>query len=460
MGKFLNDFLKGHKTILVGFGKEGRSTYSIIREILPEYNLTVADRKESAFDGILAQGSPENIKFVSGENYLENLQDYTLMIKSPGVSFHKSYTDLSHLTITSQTDLLLRGFSDQVIGITGTKGKSTTSSLLYHILNGSDMDALLAGNIGIPPLDISENITPDTMIVAEFSSHQLEYIHKPPGISVLLNLYEEHLDFYESYDAYKQAKYNIARNQNFNDFLIYNADDRNILNLLNKTPIQSKLYKFSLKHKPENGCFSRNGKVEYIEDGNIISIFDLTSRSNLLGTHNLRNIMAVIIIAKLLRVNNDLILKHICNFKGLPHRLEYIGNYLGSDFYDDSIATIPEATIAAVKTLGKVDILIIGGLDRGIEYAGLAKFLSKSNIKTIIFSGPAGNKIYDILKKKTGNSDRKLIMLKKFENLMEKLPQLCRKGNICLLSPAASSYDAFKSYKQKGDAFRQIVKSM
>ncbi|MCD4737051.1 MAG: UDP-N-acetylmuramoyl-L-alanine--D-glutamate ligase [Bacteroidales bacterium] len=460
MGKFLHEFLKVHKTILAGFGQEGRSTYSIIRKILPEYHLNIADKKESAFDDILAQENPDNITFVSGENYLNNVKDYTLMIKSPGVSLHGSSTDLSHLIITSQTDLLLRGFSDQVIGITGTKGKSTTSSLLYHILNGSNIKALLAGNIGIPPLDISENITADTKIVAEFSSHQLEYIYKPPGISVLLNLYEEHLDFYESFDAYKQAKFNIVRNQSFNDFFIYNADDNNIIELLKKNTLQSKLFKFSLTHRPENGCFGGDGMIEYIEDGNIISMFDLSSRSNLKGTHNLQNIMAAIIVAKLMRLNNDLILKQIKNFKGLPHRLEYIGNYLGTDFYDDSIATIPEATIAAVRTLGKVDILIIGGLDRGIDYAGLAKFLSRSNIKTIIFSGPAGNRIHDLLKKETANSGRRLIMLNGFANLAEKLPGLCRQSDVCLLSPAASSYDSFESYKQKGDTYRQIVNSM
>ena len=205
------DYLRGKSILILGFGREGRSSFDFIRKNLPEAQLAIADQSEINDDVV------KNTTVISGNKYLEACKNYDVILKAPGVIIKDSLDDATKTKITSQSDLFMRVFHNQVIGVTGTKGKSTTSSLIYHVLKNAGYDTQLVGNIGKPCFDIIDEITPNTVVVFELSAHQLEFIQARPHIAVLLNIYDEHFDHYSSPDAYYQAKKNIFKYQSVND---------------------------------------------------------------------------------------------------------------------------------------------------------------------------------------------------------------------------------------------------
>ena len=454
--QLLLEKIKDKKIIILGFGKEGVSTYNFIRRHFPKMNITVADRNEELYTDDI---NDKHIKFIKGQKYDRNLNNYDLIFKSPGINFNHIDYYIESEKITSQTDLFLEFFGEQTIGITGTKGKSTTSSLIYHIMSDVNKDTFLVGNIGTPFFDILEKISSKSLIIAELSAHQLEFVNTSPKYAVLLNIYQEHLDHFNSFNNYQIAKLNIAKYQKNGDFLVYNGDDLHIPMLVKGYRIDNDKCVFGTKVHTGYHVRCSNHLVKFMNDGEIIDEYDLVDYKNLPGTHNYFNIMAAIAICKKLCATHEQIMKSLLTFKGLSHRIEFVGKYNGIEFYNDSISTIPEATIAACRALREVDTLIIGGFDRGIDYIPLINFLKNNNIHNIIFTGPAGKRVFQLC------CDNKIV----FENVLEtddfekmtdfafeKTPN----GGIVLLSPAAASYNQFKNFEERGDYFKEsIIKS-
>jgi UDP-N-acetylmuramoylalanine--D-glutamate ligase len=452
--------------LILGFGKEGKSTYKHLRKSNPTGLLTIADQNPNiAQDEILKNDS--NLNFKLGDDYLQNLDEYDVIIKSPGISL-KNFPELmndertaksSTKLITSQTDLFLQEFSRQIIGITGTKGKSTTASLIYHILKKQSDNVILVGNIGIPPFDLYDKINENTKIVYELSSHQLQHIQASPHIAVLLNIYQEHLDHYNSYEEYQQSKWNITRYQNDDDFFVFNADHELLNELWNYVGITRKTYTFSASKPQKQGCYIHENRIYF----NGKKFYDCTAPRYLKGEHNLLNIMAAINVCKICGVDDETIRSGIADFKGLPHRLEYVGTYHDITFYNDSISTIPEATIAATKSLENVQTLILGGFDRGIDYSRLVDFLIQHPIKNIIFVGEAGERISNlwinqILENPQLQSDStNFFDAKNYDEVVDLAFKITEKNRICLLSPAASSYDMFENFEHRGDYYKQKI---
>jgi UDP-N-acetylmuramoylalanine--D-glutamate ligase len=449
-------YLKDKKIVILGFGKEGFSSYRFIRSALPELPLTVADRSEQL--NLSDMAHDEHLTIVTGADYARNLNDYDLIFKTPGINLNHINYFISPDKITSQTELFLQLFKNQTIGITGTKGKSTTASLIYHILQQSTQQAILAGNIGIPFFDIIEKITPQTTVVAELSAHQLEYTHYAPHIAVLLNLYQEHLDHFNSFGNYQQAKLNICRFQTERDFVIYNSDDAYIGNLLNALSLTRNYLPYSREKVLENGAYSFEAKIVLAAQGKTTAQFDLQAFHNLPGTHNYYNIMAALLACKLKHISDDAILQHLNTFTGLEHRIEFVGRFNNIKFYNDSISTIPEATIAAVHSLKDVDTLILGGFDRGIDYAQLIDFLINNPVKNVVFTGPAGERILSEWQK-NGRKPENFIVEYNFEQIVAFAYQHTQAGKSCLLSPAAASYNQFKNFEERGKLFKTLVTS-
>ncbi len=450
--------IEGKKVLILGFGKEGQSSFRFLSSYFPDIEVGISDKNPE----LLSEVSEEmriSGKFHIGATYLNNISDYDLIIKSPGIPASLLDGKVSSKIITSQTDLFLAQFRNRVIGVTGTKGKSTTSSLIYHILLNKFENVHLVGNIGIPPFDLIEEIKDDSKIVFEMSSHQLENITVSPHISVLLNLFEEHLDHYNGLAEYHSAKLNIMRFQKAGDVFIYNADDPVIQKTLERIHTKGTLFPYSVSNDFEEGIFYTSGKIFIVQD-NKTSEFDFSNRQNLPGSHNLLNIMASVAVAKILNLDDPVIQEVVPHFKGLPHRLEFIGEYQGIRFFNDSIATIPEAVIEAVKTLKSVDTLILGGKDRGIDYSNLIEFVIDSDLKNVIFIGGAGNTIYDGINAKGGANDTKLFFIDEFDEISEIIRQNTQKGSICLLSPAAPSYDKFRNFEERGAAFKKIAENL
>ncbi|MGD0710510.1 MAG: UDP-N-acetylmuramoyl-L-alanine--D-glutamate ligase, partial [Bacteroidales bacterium] len=331
--------------------------------------------------------------------------------------------------------------------------------LIYHILKLKDNNVVLVGNIGIPPFDMIDEIDKHTKIVFELSSHQLEFISKGPHIATLLNYFQEHLDYYKSYEDYQISKFNITRYQEPADNFIFNADDNLVLDIIFKNKLERNYYGLSISKKQSKGCWIENDSLLFSNGMDTSRIMDLKSEIYLKGEHNKRNILATICASKILNVPDEIIQEGVTSFKGLEHRLEYVGEYNGIHYYNDSIATIPEAAIEAVKALQNVNTLILGGFDRGINYNILAEFIASSHIHNLIFLGDAGTKIMEGLKQYNVKGKFQ-VFVKNMDEAVKIAKEKTPKGGICLLSPAAASYDMFKNFEERGRVYKKLVKDM
>lgn len=431
--------LKNKNIVILGFGREGKSTYNFIRKNLPYEKILIIDYaiditlKENSF--LLNDMYTEVIKT---NDYLDILDDYDIIFKSPGISFKGMDISKIRGKITSQLEVILKYIKNVVtIGVTGTKGKSTTSSLITSILKDQSKKVCFAGNIGIPVFDEIDNILLSDYVVLEMSSHQLEYMDVSPNIAILLNIFEDHLDHYNSYDEYSLAKANIAKYQKENDYFIYNKDNEKLMETISKVDIKSK-------------------KISISSENRIT--FNFEKERKLLGKHNEYNIMFALALASILGLDSELTEKTILGFEGLPHRMEFVGEFDGVKYYNDSISTIPEATIKALETFEDTDTILIGGMDRGIHYGILVDFLENSNVRNIICMYDAGKRIYDMLIGKNLES-KNLLYVDDLKIAVEKSKALTCKGKRCILSPAAASYGYFKNFEERGNAFKEYVKN-
>lgn len=439
--------LKDKNIAILGFGREGKSTYNFIRKHLPDKHLTIIDKANITLD-------EANITLVTGDDYLNDLGKYDLIIKSPGISLKDIDYSSFRESITSQLELLLEVNRENIIGITGTKGKSTTTTLMYEVLRNQRDNVYLLGNIGIPVLDKIEEYNEESLLVIEMSSHQLEFIKHSPHIAVILNLFQDHLDHAGSLDHYHNNKMNIFKYQTNKDYAIYSDDNLYLNNKMKEFDIKSNKYnvRFDMDNVFGNSVRT-DGKHIYINGEDVYTDGD----RKLIGEHNLKNIMFVLTISKILGLDLDKARSVILNFVGLKYRMEYLGKYHDIKYYSDTIATIPDATENAVKAIKDVDTLIFGGLDRGIDYTGFIEFLKNSSINNLICMPSTGTKIGHILEE---CCDKNIQYADTLEEANRLALLYTKKGMSCLLSPSAASYEYFKNFEEKGDAFEKIVKEM
>lgn len=437
MLKQIYDKLQGKKILILGFGREGKASYRFIRNGLGDMPLTIADKNEVNTENLV------NVDVISGENYQKTLGKYDIILKSPGIVLEDKSEDVLK-RVTSQTELFMNAFKKQVIGITGTKGKSTTTTLIYHILKSVNENCLLMGNIGIPSFDLVDKIDKDTMIVYELSCHQLEYIDASPKTAVLLNVFEEHLDHYGTFEKYIHAKENICRYQEKGDTLVCNIQN------LENAKTHANIITASLDDK--NADIFVEGNTVFYKDQKIEIP---TPEIKLAGRHNLYNIGVAFAVCSQYGVKAIDFIKALKSYEPLPHRLQNVGTYDGITFYDDSISTIGETTISALKSLTNVGTLLLGGMDRGVDYTNLAKYLSNSQVKNIILMPDTAERIDKLLSK--GNN-KNIIFAKDLKEAVELAKKVTEKGEICLLSPAAASYGFFRDFEERGEYFQKYVK--
>ncbi len=425
----LKAFFEGKRVLILGLGREGRSTLEILKNI--DCTVGIADKN------LAPTAELEQYELYLGENYLDCLDRFDIIMKAPGIALLDMVSEEIKAKITSQTDLLLRFCDNTIIGITGTKGKSTTSSLTCHILQKCGKNAVLIGNIGIPPLERISEFSDDTIIVCEMSCHQLEYVKASPDISVLLNVFEEHLDHYVDFNAYKSAKENIYRYQDESDLLIINS-------ALVPDNAKCDILTASLDEKADM-CVIEN---ELVINGIVIPLSSIETK--LIGHHNYYNIGIATCIALSLECGIDDILEAIKSFNGLPHRLENVGTFNGVQYINDSISTCPSTAIAAVKSFDKADTIIIGGMDRGIDYTELVEFLNGCDIENVILLPDSGYRIFDEL----DGEKRNIRKVKDMEEAVEYAKSVTKVR--CLLSPAAASYGFYKNFEERGEHFRTL----
>lgn len=418
-------YLNNKKILILGFGREGKSAYNFIKENVTNYELGIADKNEIIID--------DDVKTYIGDNYLDSVKDYEVVIKSPGIIIKNYISDEDKKKITSLTDLFLRYCPNKIIGVTGTKGKSTTSSLIYHILKENNYDTYLIGNIGVPCFNVIDLIKDNTILVYELSCHQLEFVKASPNISVLLNLYEEHLDHYNSINDYVKAKQNIYKYQSKDDYLIYGD-----------------VFKYMSDDDINN---IESNKIN-INEYNKVSYDEI--ETSLIGDHNKKNIITAIIATSLVGVSKNDALNAVKSFKGLEHRLEYVGTYNNIKFYNDSIATAQEAVISAVNALKDVNTIIIGGMDRGLDYNSLVNYLIKSDVKNILLLPDTNMPIKSLFDRHMHNKN--IILVNDMKDAVETAYNVTDKNKTCLLSPAAASYGFYLNFEERGKDFKELVK--
>jgi len=385
--------LKDKKILILGFGREGQDTFKFLRKSFPKKQTGIADQKLD-------------------KDYLKKLDDYDVIIKTPGIPF-KILPKSSLSRITTQTEIFFDNCPGTIIGVTGTKGKSTTSSMIYQTLKSGGMKASLIGNIGEPVLSYLRKATARSFFVYELSAHQLFKIRKSPHIAVILNIYPEHLDYYRNFKEYAQAKANIAKFQTKDDYLIYNSLDSEVKKIAKasrakKVPIQGKYYQLDMA--------------------------------------------AAKAVAKIFKV------PELKKFEFLPHRLEYVGKFRGIEFYNDSLSTIPETAIEAMDFLGnRVQTLILGGFDRGLNFKKLAQRIKKSKIKNLILFPTTGQRIWqEVSRVKSPSIEH--CFVEDMETAVKLAYQHTDKDKICLMSPASPSFGIFKDYAERGELFKKFVK--
>lgn len=397
-----------HKKILViGMGIEGAATVRFLHKYVPTSTIETTDQK-------------------NGSGYLDSQADYDLAVKSPGVP-----RQLLHIPYTTATNIFFANTKGIVIGVTGTKGKSTTSSLIYSLLSAARKRVHLCGNIGRPLLDeLRVGEDEKDIYVVELSSYQLDDIQFSPHIAVFINIFPEHMNYHGSLENYIAAKKHIMQFATGQDYFVYN----------DAYPMFTEFAKAS-NAKP----------TPFIRE---LPFPD--SEIQLLGEHNKDNVRAAVTVGKLFGIPVETMRRAVKDFTPLPHRLQNVGTYDGITFYDDAISTTPESTIVAIESLKPIGTILVGGLDRGYDFNKLADVIIEHEIKNVIYFPDSGNKIAAFLKEK--NRSISLFPASDMDSAVKLSFQHTPKGTICLLSCASPSYSLWKNFEEKGDLFQKFVR--
>lgn len=445
--KTINTYL--HKKILVlGLAKSGVGAAILLHKL--GAFVTVNDYKSLSENpeaqGLLEQG----ITVICGEHPLELLEEgFEMIVKNPGIPYHNPMVQKAmelKIPIITEVELAYQISEAPFIGITGTNGKTTTTTLVFEMLKEGNKSPLIAGNIGTVASEVAQNAKEDNQIVIELSSFQL--MGTPtfrPEIAILTNIYDAHLDYHGTRSEYVHAKANITKNQTNEDYFIVNHDQEEVMSIAKESKAQ--IIPFSTKKELASGVFVKNGWIFYHQE-QIMKIADIL----LPGTHNLENILSAVAAAKLSGVSNEAICKVLNTFKGVKHRLQFIEEIQDRSFFNDSKATNILATNKALSAFNQPIILLAGGLDRGNEFDELIPSLK--NVKAIITFGQTAEKLERVA------NVAGIKTIKRVDNVGKAVPiayKLSEPGDVILLSPACASWDQHKTFEERGDIFIEMV---
>lgn len=453
----MNLNLDSKKILIVGFGETGIAC----TDFLLEQNCHIIVNDSKSYEELrkttdITYYEKKGVKFVLDEHPPYIFYDADLIILSPGVPPNEipiKEIKVKSIPIISEIELAYSFCKGKIIGITGTNGKTTVSTLLGLIFKNANYSTCVCGNIGFPFIKAVNQDEEFQYYIIELSSFQLERIEsfKPKG-ALLLNITPDHLDRYESQQDYAKAKLNLFVNQNENDWAIINADYSHYLKeFIN---LKSSLWQFSLKELSGQGCYLKNDYIYFRKGSDEKRILDL-NKIKLKGIHNIENIMACALASLLENIEKEIIEETIYNFEGLPHRMEFVKEKDGIIFINDSKATNTDAVIKALESFQKNVVLILGGKDKHLDYDVLADPIKK-HVKAAILLGETKNKIYKAIK----NANIKILFAGSMSEAVAKAYENSKAGDIVLLSPACSSFDMFKDYADRGNKFKEEVNKL
>lgn len=444
--------LENKQILVLGLAKSGTAAAKLLLKLGAK--VTVNDREPLNKNAYARELEQLGANVICGEHPLHLVhEDLAYVVKNPGIRYDNPLVERAiqlKIPVITEVELTYLVSDADIIGITGSNGKTTTTSYIYEMMIGSDKTPIAAGNIGQVASEVVQDATDNHVLVMELSSFQLMGINQfKPKISVLLNLVEAHLDYHGTMGNYIEAKGNIFKNQKKEDYIIYNADDPLVEQLVEKG--QATLVPFSTKKVLENGASVHNGYLTVFQN-KLIPVDEMS----LPGEHNVSNALAAAAAAYLAGASKE----HICHilktFKGVEHRLQYVETINGRSFYNNSKATNVPATITALKAFKEPIILIAGGLDRGLSFDALLPYF-KDRVKGVITYGETAEKIALVAKK----GEVKYVEVK--ETLNEAVASaydVSSSGDVILLSPACASWDQFKTFEERGESFVSAIKKL
>ena len=452
-----NNELANKKIAIIGMGVSNIPLIDYFYKY--KAKITIFDKRtiDNLDDIVLKKINEYNIEYSLGENNLSKLHGFDYIFRSPSCrpdTRELVEEEKNGAIITSEIEMLIKLCPGTVIGITGSDGKTTTTSLIYAILKEKGYECFLGGNIGVPLFTKLNEMTPNSVVVLELSSFQLMNMNISPKISVITNISPNHLDIHKSYEEYINSKKNIFSHQNSNDIVVLNADNEITYNL--KSEANGKVILFSSKQKLDNGIIYDNKIIKSCEDGlrrHIIEVKNIKLR----GIHNYENICAAIAATKSL-VDIDTQIKAISKFAGVEHRLEYIRTINGIEWYNDSIGTSPSRTIAGLNSFDEKIVLIAGGYDKQLDYTPIAKPIVE-HVSALILVGATTEKIYTAVTNEL-KAQGKEIPIAKCTTLEETISiahKIAKDGEVVLFSPASASFDMYKNFAERCDLFKELV---
>jgi UDP-N-acetylmuramoylalanine--D-glutamate ligase len=443
------------KLIVLGAGESGVG--AAILAIKEGYFVFVSDAG-AIQDKYKSDLEAKGIEYEEGKHSLERILEADEVMKSPGIPEKTSLVKKIRekgIPVISEIELAFRHKGEgRILGITGSNGKTTTTSMAYHICKHGGLDCALVGNIGIS-IARQLAVDPKEWYITEISSFQLDdIINFRPDIAILTNITEDHLDRYEyRFENYIRSKFNIVKNQTKADFFIFCADDPMIQQHVKNFPFQSNPLPFTMQKEPNQGGFIRNGQM-HLQAGTEtlrMSIYDFALK----GTHNQYNTMAAGLAALTMGIRKDKIREAVQSFESLEHRMEFVSTVRGVDFINDSKATNVNSTWYALETMQKPVILIMGGIDKGNDYS-LIRSLVKEKVKAIVCMGVDNRKIHEAFQ----NDVPVIVNTNSAREAVKSGFHLAAKGDVVLLSPACASFDLFKNYEDRGNQFKEAVRDL
>lgn len=455
-----NKFLDSKKVAIIGMGVSNLPLLDYFYD--KNAKVTVFD-KNTPSDEIMEKINKYRYEVEIGEYNLSRLNGFDIIFRSPSVlpTREELVTAANKgAIITSEIEMVLKLAPCKIIGVTGTEGKTTTTSIIYEILKSSGKNCFLGGNIGKPIFTEIKNMKPEDIVVLELSSFQLMGMEVSPDISVVTNMYPDHLNIHSSYEEYQQAKKNIFLHQNENGVVILNYDNEITRKFADE--VKSNLVFFSSLENLENGyVYDRKDETikSYVngKSKNILKKQEIKLR----GIHNYENICAALAATATIVDEKDQI-KAIKEFNGVEHRLEFVRELNGVKYYNDSIGTSPASTIAGLNAFDENIILLAGGSDKGLDYTEIGETIAKK-VRVLLLTGPTAEKIENATKlamSKSGKETVEIIHCKDLQEAVSMANEKAKSGEIVLMSPASASFDAFKNFIERGIKFKEFVNNL
>ncbi|CUH92366.1 UDP-N-acetylmuramoyl-L-alanine--D-glutamate ligase [Herbinix luporum] len=449
--------LKDKKVLVFGAGKSGISAARLLQKL--EAYVVLYDGKKDVDTGTFKDkiDTSKNWEAYFGEFPMDKLDQIDLMIISPGIAIDHPFVEAvkeKAIPIWGEIELAYRHSKGKIIAVTGTNGKTTTTSLIGEIMNTYFKQVFVVGNIGNPYTDIALDTTEDSVTIIELSSFQLETIHEfCPDVSAILNITPDHLNRHHTMENYINLKKSIAKNQSIKNLCVLNYEDVHTRKIGNE--LDTRIVYFSSETKLDNGLYLDGDDIIYSKEEIKEKICNV-NELQILGKHSYENVMAAVAVAIEMGIPMDLIYQAIRSFKAVEHRIEYVDTINGVSYYNDSKGTNPDASIKAVMAMKKPTILIGGGYDKGSSFdEWILSF--KGKVKTLVLMGETKEKIAATAKKYNFNN---IIMVEDLKEAVLVSAREAKEGDVVLLSPACASWGMFDNYEQRGRMFKKYVKEL